>query len=138
LLKEDKRKGFAAQGTNIQNIITSKHLQIKASKQSILTSKHTLTHKQTNTHITPIHPRFASHTQPKQTNKTIAMASTQTRNGSTSTSASAQRRSLIQKVVGAVKQHNKEVNAAFQALYGVPSAPSSKTASKAPATTVQQ
>lgn len=63
------------------------------------------------------------------------MASTQTRNGSTSTSASAQHRSLIQKVVGAVKQHNKEVNAAFQALYGVPSA---KTASKAPAAAVQQ
>ncbi len=66
------------------------------------------------------------------------MASTQTRNGSTSTSASAQHRSLIQKVVGAVKQHNKEVNAAFQALYGVPSAPSSKTANKTPAAAVQQ
>lgn len=67
------------------------------------------------------------------------MASTQTRNGSTSTSASAQHRGSLktaaQKVVSAVKQHNKEVNAAFQALYGVPSA---KTASKAPAAAVQQ
>jgi hypothetical protein len=70
------------------------------------------------------------------------MASTQTRNGSTSTSASAQHRGSLktaaQKVVSAVKQHNKEVNAAFQALYGVPSASSSKTASKTPAAAVQQ
>jgi hypothetical protein len=69
------------------------------------------------------------------------MASTQTRNGSTSSSASAQHRSLktaAQKVVSAVKQHNKEVNAAFQALYGVPSASSSKNASKAPVAAVQQ
>jgi hypothetical protein len=57
--------------------------------------------------------------------------------------ASASHRSLknvAQKAVAAVKQHNKEVNAAFQAYYGVNSYRSNTqaaVASKAPAT-VQQ
>ena len=42
---------------------------------------------------------------------------------------------IKQKVIGALKQHNKEVNAAFQAYYGMPIM---KSASKAPAADVQQ
>ena len=43
-------------------------------------------------------------------------------------------KNVAQKVVGAVKQHNKEVNAAYQAYYGVnykPSRAGSADASKA-------
>jgi hypothetical protein len=68
------------------------------------------------------------------------MASTQTRKGSTSTSAQhrGSLRTAAQKVFSSVKQHNKEVNAAFQALYGIPTPSNTKTANKAPAAAVQQ
>jgi hypothetical protein len=103
----------------IQNII------ITSSDQSIRTS--IFTSKQPKqTHFTP---RFASSIASNTTNQNkqnnFAMAASQV---SQQSGASASHRSLknvAQKAVAAVKQHNKEVNAAFQAFYGVNSYPGS-------------
>ncbi|KAE9371008.1 hypothetical protein N431DRAFT_425708 [Stipitochalara longipes BDJ] len=46
------------------------------------------------------------------------MAATQVQQSSAS-SSHLSLKNVAQKVVGAVKQHNKEVNAAYQAYYGV-------------------
>ena len=60
------------------------------------------------------------------------MAATQVQQSSSSSHRSL--KNVAQKVVGAVKQHNKEVNAAYQAYYGVnykPTSSGSAEASKA-------
>ena len=66
LLKEDKRKGFAARGTTFR---TSSHQSIFRSKlQSNQSSLQTHTHTQTNTHITSfILASLHTHNQNKQT-----------------------------------------------------------------------
>jgi hypothetical protein len=149
-LEEDKRRALRCRKYSSLFRTLSHHLQIKASSHNSIHShqnpysKHRPAH-----HITPLFI-LALHTQNNQqptnkTNNTIAMASTLQISAAPqhSTSSHSSLKNVAQKVIGAVKQHNKEVNAAYQAYYGMNYHPSVEylkkgQASRAPVTVSQQ
>lgn len=146
-LQEDKSRALRCPKYSSLFRTSSHHLPIKASSHNSIPShqnqysKHTTAH-----HITPIHSRCTHTKQPtSKTNKTTAMASTLQISAAPqhSTFGHTSLKNVAQKVVSAVKKHNKEMNAAYQAYYGINYHSSAEylkkgQASKAPVTVSQQ
>jgi hypothetical protein len=151
-LRRIKGEPFAVQSTvhyseHYHIIFKSKHLH---TTQSTHIKAHTAN---THPHITSLlyssslytHKTTNNQQPTNNTNNTIAMASTLQISTAPqhSTSSHSSLKNVAQKVIGAVKQHNKEVNAAYQAYYGMNYHPSVEylkkgQASRAPVTVSQQ